>query len=756
MKKRTLMNRGRKYCVLTFLVVFFAFVFFELLPSAFATDNTLVGKWGYVDIEHHDSGQWGTTLGTIIFNDNGTATDTFTYNWGGTLGSNTNNFTYAVTPNLDGSWNLSVTSNGQTGIYKIILSDDKKVFMLDGTQVPGRQVMYIFIKMDTEKTYTNADLNFDAFGIGYDHDLSKSLWPGYYTSWSGIKHFDGMGNCPLDVTFNSDGIVQTLLNLQDSYTLNADGSGVMMNGRLTGFLGKDERLAVFSYPGVAYDWSIALGMRRGDKTYSTADLAGTWALVAFGDDYGNSFSAKVGSLICDSNGICRSLLKNRWGLEIVYVPSVNVLSVASDGSFGSSLGEGSPSYAGAIGNNGNTILANLSFLSDSSQPSYRDIFVGVRCTNCYNLAGQMIPMLTIDPAHQSGGNGINIYLYDPVSQMMHTVKENIYDSWFPSTDISQTMLVYTEGITSDPYTIQVYDIASGTISVVTTAATERAAYFDGDGKIVFLDSSDLLLKKMDPEGTNITTIAVPEPPYNFDVFWMSPDREKIVIGEEREEGDDYHTGHYERLVLMNTDGTDRSVLKSEYLGDWNNLSWKPDSSGFLYFHHLFDVVNGIYQGTIYQHEIIDIDGSKINLSGSDLANKGQNACFFTKSGNLLSLSYSELYNGQTGTLIAYREDVPLWTDEMFGFDGAGDIYFAKLDKSNFRRFIENKSGDLSSDGVLDISDVILDLRCALGLDQCDNPCADINVDGVVDISDVILTLRMALGLDPLRPCTGQF
>jgi hypothetical protein len=31
------------------------------------------------------------------------------------------------------------------------------------------------------------------------------------------------------------------------------------------------------------------------------------------------------------------------------------------------------------------------------------------------------------------------------------------------------------------------------------------------------------------------------------------------------------------------------------------------------------------------------------------------------------------------------------TNAMFGFDGAGDIYFADRDKSNFRRFIEYRS-----------------------------------------------------------------
>jgi len=64
-------------------------------------------------------------------------------------------------------------------------------------------------------------------------------------------------------------------------------------------------------------------------------------------------------------------------------------------------------------------------------------------------------------------------------------------------------------------------------------------------------------------------------------------------------------------------------------------------------------------------------------------------------------------------------------------------------------------GDLNVDGVVDISDVILVLRCALILPidpyQC-LPCGDISGEGSVDISDVILTLRMALGLDPLQPC----
>ena len=60
-------------------------------------------------------------------------------------------------------------------------------------------------------------------------------------------------------------------------------------------------------------------------------------------------------------------------------------------------------------------------------------------------------------------------------------------------------------------------------------------------------------------------------------------------------------------------------------------------------------------------------------------------------------------------------------------------------------------GEINKDDLVDISDVILELRMALQIDPI-KPCSDINKDGVVDISDVILTLRMALKLDALKQC----
>jgi len=65
---------------------------------------------------------------------------------------------------------------------------------------------------------------------------------------------------------------------------------------------------------------------------------------------------------------------------------------------------------------------------------------------------------------------------------------------------------------------------------------------------------------------------------------------------------------------------------------------------------------------------------------------------------------------------------------------------------NFEIFVNLMKGDINSDGKVDISDVILCLRMAIGLDPVNVNLADMNGDGEVDITDVILILRKAIGL----------
>ncbi|HPP67205.1 MAG TPA: M14 family zinc carboxypeptidase, partial [bacterium] len=69
--------------------------------------------------------------------------------------------------------------------------------------------------------------------------------------------------------------------------------------------------------------------------------------------------------------------------------------------------------------------------------------------------------------------------------------------------------------------------------------------------------------------------------------------------------------------------------------------------------------------------------------------------------------------------------------------------FTRLDVS----LDHTNRGDISADGIIDIQDVILCLRIAIGLEPIDLQSADINKDTMVDIIDVILILQMSIGLN---------
>ncbi|MGB9642853.1 MAG: clostripain-related cysteine peptidase [Candidatus Ratteibacteria bacterium] len=84
----------------------------------------------------------------------------------------------------------------------------------------------------------------------------------------------------------------------------------------------------------------------------------------------------------------------------------------------------------------------------------------------------------------------------------------------------------------------------------------------------------------------------------------------------------------------------------------------------------------------------------------------------------------------------------------WNYQNAYDAYYWAID--NIRILQESgipKKGDLTGDGTIDISDVILCLRMAIALDPMNVEFANMNDDQVVDILDVILILRKAIGLD---------
>lgn len=118
------------------------------------------------------------------------------------------------------------------------------------------------------------------------------------------------------------------------------------------------------------------------------------------------------------------------------------------------------------------------------------------------------------------------------------------------------------------------------------------------------------------------------------------------------------------------------------------LEWKPDSSGFFCYYHIFNGLSGDDFQKFPRYVSFDISNGSVyitDLSESDIG-KAEDLCYFATSGNALSLAYLELFDGQTGTLTADRFlDVPLIAEVMFGRDENGDMYIADLDGSNFGR-----------------------------------------------------------------------
>jgi hypothetical protein len=56
----------------------------------------------------------------------------------------------------------------------------------------------------------------------------------------------------------------------------------------------------------------------------------------------------------------------------------------------------------------------------------------------------------------------------------------------------------------------------------------------------------------------------------------------------------------------------------------------------------------------------------------------------------------------------------------------------------------NAEGDLNTDGMVNIQDVILLVNHVIGM-SADVTCADLNSDGVINIQDIIILVNIILG-----------
>ena len=450
--------------------------------------NPLVGKWGEVGLEHDDSGQWDSYATTWVFNADGTGTKTSKSNNGGVLTSETENFTYSTTPNQDGSITLTIVYSDETDTPKIVFSDDGNMVIVDSTT---DQKLDVAIRMDTSKTFSNADLTGEYYVIGYDHNATYVAPPngnGSYMAISSLITFDGNGTYTYYGKANSDGIIWDD-NSPDNpnvrqYSVNPDGTILAENEAGTnGYISGDRNLGIISSPDTLDKWAGYFFMKKGDRTYTTADLAGTWALVGFGDDYGTSFNAEFGTMTCDSSGNCIRSSKNQRDGNIQYESDTINLSVSPDGSFGASLATGAPSYAGAIGNNGNSIVFNVSF--DQSQLYHREIFIGVRCSAC----GDLVPIPPSVPTNLTAApiSATQIDLsWNPSTDNVAMAGYKVYDSLGTYLKSVTTTSTSITGLTPDTqycFTVSAYDTSGNESAKSTQACATTLA--TGDVYIIF-------------------------------------------------------------------------------------------------------------------------------------------------------------------------------------------------------------------------------------------------------------------------------
>ena len=150
-------------------------------------------------------------------------------------------------------------------------------------------------------------------------------------------------------------------------------------------------------------------------------------------------------------------------------------------------------------------------------------------------------------------------------------------------------------------------------------------------------------------------------------------------------------------------------------------------------------------------------GSNISIKNCIITNNSTGVNFYYSTG--LNFSYNDVwgnttdYSGifnQTGINGNISED-PIFVDPENGNYRLSESSPCRgkgengVDIGAFP-YISIQKGDINRDNVIDISDVILCLRMAIGLDPVNVNLADMNGDGEVDITDVILILRKAIGL----------
>ena len=506
----------------------------------------LVGQWGFARLRHDNSGLWSIRNGIFTYNADGSGQTRWQENHNGITGTGGADWVWVAHRNPDGSTTVIRTAtDGSIKTRRIVFSDNNNVMLLDGTDQTNRQRLRVAVRMTPNRQYDTSDLSGEYFGVEYAFSN-----PNKHRGSSALVSFDGQGALTQNFIANENSLVTSGMTNQQ-IAVATDGS-VAIDGSapvITG-ISAENNLVVSGSASAVDTWSLPFLMRRQDRVYSTADLAGTWAISSFEDVGGTSYAAAFGSMTCDADGNCspRFLLQTD-GIRTQVVQTGPPLSLMSDGSFGTLLGLNVPAYAGALGNNGNTLFFNTSFGVTTS----RGLVIGVRCTDCTEL-------------HTGGGPGLT------------RLTDNAAGDWHPywSPDGNKIVFASSRSGNSD---IWVMDAdGSNPVQLTTDAASDDRPFWSPDGTQILFESDrggNMDIWKMNADGSSVVQLTT-DTANDTHAAW-SPDGQRIAFQSNRDGN--------QNIWTMNPDGSGLIRLTSAPQNDTHPM-WNPDGTQIAFARNL--------------------------------------------------------------------------------------------------------------------------------------------------------------------------
>ncbi|MGC9066163.1 MAG: M14 family zinc carboxypeptidase [Candidatus Ratteibacteria bacterium] len=169
-------------------------------------------------------------------------------------------------------------------------------------------------------------------------------------------------------------------------------------------------------------------------------------------------------------------------------------------------------------------------------------------------------------------------------------------------------------------------------------------------------------------------------------------------------------------------------LSEDFLPPVPSIYWEYNRDALVQFisHSLTGVC-----GTVFSENGMPSD-AKIEIPGHDT----DNSFVFSESqtGRFFRLLLPGIYNFLFSAPYHYSQEID-------------DVEVSENNLTQISVVMKHaEKADPSADRVIDITDVIMCLKMAIGLQPNDYQSCDMNNDGFIDISDVILVLRAAIGL----------